>query len=216
MTPPPTSLGATTLLAGISMMLLAVIAHDTGTEAAAAAAAHSGPAAQEPAAAHSAAKAPSTTTQPAAKEPAKPQGKESPAPASQAPTTTAQRPSVPLQVRPEDMMFQFGVIPPLETARQLFVVHNDSDSPVTIRKVKPSCGCAAVDYPKVIPAHGRGVFEVALSGKTLKQGKISHHLDIEASDPNFWLVIIEAHVDPKLGGPPKYSPQIEGAGLLIR
>jgi hypothetical protein len=114
------------------------------------------------------------------------------------------------------MMFQFGVIPPLETARQLFVVHNDSDSPVTIRKVKPSCGCAAVDYPKVIPAHGRGVFEVALSGKTLKQGKISHHLDIEASDPNFWLVIIEAYVDPKLGGPPKYSPQIEGAGLLIR
>ena len=89
-------------------------------------------------------------------------------------------------------------------------------SPVTISKVKPSCGCAAVDYPKVIAAHGRGVFEVALSGKTLKQGKISHHLDIEASDPNFWLVIIEAHVDPKLAGPPKFAPQIEGAGLLIR
>lgn len=117
------------------------------------------------------------------------------------------------QLRAGDARLEFGTVAVGQELQQVFVLHNDGDADLEITKAKPSCGCAALDYDKVIPAGGEGRFEVRISGKSVRPGNMSHRIEIESNDPNFWLMTIRAKVDPSL---PAKGPVTEPAAATGR
>jgi len=117
-------------------------------------------------------------------------------------------------LRAEDTILGFGRVTAGQSLQKVFVLHNDSDRPLEISRAKPSCGCAALKFDKVVPAHGTGLFEVAISGASVKPGKLSHHIELTTNDPDIWLLLIEADVDAKAAEPS--APAAIDAGLLGR
>lgn len=130
--------------------------------------------------------------------PAEPKPEVEPArePESQAPTKRVATKGP--QLRAGDARLEFGTVAVGQELQQVFVLHNDGDADLEITKAKPSCGCAALDYDKVIPPGGEGRFEVRISGKSVRPGNMSHRIEIESNDPNFWLMTIRAKVDASL------------------
>lgn len=122
-----------------------------------------------------------------------------PPPAQQpVPTTDERIATKGPRIRVGDTRLDFGVVAVGQELQQTFVLHNDGDADLEIQKAKASCGCAALHFDKVIPAGGEGQFEVRISGKSVRAGQMSHRIEIEANDPNFWLMTIRAKVDPSL------------------
>lgn len=132
-------------------------------------------------------------------------------PESQAPTKRVATKGP--QLRAGDARLEFGTVAVGQELQQVFVLHNDGDADLEITKAKPSCGCAALDYDKVIPAGGEGRFELRISGKSVRAGNMSHRIEIESNDPNFWLMTIRAKVDPSL---PAKGPVTEPAAATGR
>ena len=138
---------------------------------------------------------------------------ESPAPKEQ--ETQPRQRSIGPSLRVGDSAFDFGVVPVGCELKQTFVLHNDGDLPLEIQKAKPSCGCAALNFDRVIPAGGQGLFEVKISAKSVRPGKLQQHIEVESSQPSFWLITISATVDPNMQ-PPSPTVHVDDVGLLGR
>lgn len=105
------------------------------------------------------------------------------------------------RLRVGDNQLDFGVVAVGQELAHTFVLHNDGDADLEIAKAKPSCGCAALNYDKVIPAGGEGKFEVRVSGKSVRAGLMSHRIEIESNQPDFWLMTVRAKVDASVPAP---------------
>lgn len=118
-------------------------------------------------------------------------------------------------LRPGDSVFDFGIVPIDGELHRTFVLHNDGDLPLEIKKAKASCGCAAINYDRVIPAGGQGLFEVKISGKSVRPGRIQQHIEVETNQPSFWLISMTATVDPDMQRD-EQPVKLDGMGLLGR
>lgn len=116
-------------------------------------------------------------------------------------------------LRFEDTLWDWGVVPAGEELRHLFVLHNDGDEPVLIKKARPTCGCTAVAYDREIAPGDSGVLEVVVNGKKLHRGKSTVYVEIETNDPRSdTALILRGEVTPD----PTFGAIKVDAGLLVR
>ncbi len=80
----------------------------------------------------------------------------------------------------------FGTVFKGETIQHRFWFENKGGSPLIVKKVRPSCGCALVNQAsldKVIAPGGKGSFELKIETSRLPAGRTSKYADINTNDP---------------------------------
>ena len=100
-----------------------------------------------------------------------------------------------------------------------FVLKNAGDAPLTVREVKPACGCTIARFDKSIPAGGTGSVSAVVATQNFS-GPIAKAITVFTSDaenPRISLVI-KANVQPHIEVEPGYARFIlvEGSGVEVK
>jgi hypothetical protein len=83
----------------------------------------------------------------------------------------------------EKPVFNFGEVENTEVVKHVFVLQNAGDAPLTIKKVRPTCGCTVADLDKkLIEPGGRATLSARLSLRGRK-GAQNKSIRIESDDP---------------------------------
>lgn len=142
------------------------------------------------------------------------------------PAAAADEPAVPTAVNTTGVvaveeMFDFGALVKGDSAAHTFILQNPTDTPVTIDRVFPSCGCTVADFDRVVPAGGEGKVRVeldtmAVTGEGIS--KLAVYLN-KATDPSI-ILALEYKVEPMLLAFPGYARWIyvqrEQEGTIVQ
>jgi len=80
----------------------------------------------------------------------------------------------------EQEVINYGKITPKDNARRVFKFKNTGTAPLIIEKVKGSCGCVVLDYPKK-PIMPNETGEIEIIYNVLKKGKISRTVTVTSN-----------------------------------
>jgi len=117
-------------------------------------------------------------------------------------------------LRGSDTDFDWGTITAGGPLKHTFVLHNDGDKPLQIRKAKPNRSCAVVEFDHVIRPGGTGIFKVVIGTHALKPGRVRVAVDLETNERRGYgmLVLNGKVVAASAGNPP--PPALLPATLL--
>jgi hypothetical protein len=77
-------------------------------------------------------------------------------------------------------IIDYGKITSKDNARRVFKFKNTGNAPLIIHKVKGSCGCVVLDYPKK-PIMPNESAEIEIIYNVLKKGKISRTVTVTSN-----------------------------------
>jgi len=77
-------------------------------------------------------------------------------------------------------VIDYGKITSKDNARRVFKFKNTGNAPLIIHKVKGSCGCVVLDYPKK-PIMPNESAEIEIIYNVLKKGKISRTVTVTSN-----------------------------------
>ena len=80
----------------------------------------------------------------------------------------------------EKEVINYGKITSKDSARRVFKFTNTGNAPLIIEKVKGSCGCVVLDYPKK-PIMPNESAEIEIVYNVLKKGKISRTVTVTSN-----------------------------------
>ncbi|HFS67014.1 MAG TPA: DUF1573 domain-containing protein [Flavobacteriia bacterium] len=80
----------------------------------------------------------------------------------------------------EQEIIDYGKITSKENARRVFKFKNTGNAPLIIHKVKGSCGCVVLDYPKK-PIMPNESSQIEIIYNVLKKGKISRTVTVNSN-----------------------------------
>ncbi len=80
----------------------------------------------------------------------------------------------------EKEVIDFGKITSKDNARRVFKFTNTGNAPLILYKVKGSCGCVVLDYPKK-PIMPNESAEIEIIYNVLKKGKISRTVTVTSN-----------------------------------
>jgi len=80
----------------------------------------------------------------------------------------------------DSKVINYGKISSKDNARRVFKFKNTGNSPLIIEKVKGSCGCVVLDYPKK-PIMPNETGEIEIIYNVLKKGKISRTVTVTSN-----------------------------------
>ncbi len=80
----------------------------------------------------------------------------------------------------DSKVINYGKISSKDNARRVFKFKNTGNAPLIIEKVKGSCGCVVLDYPKK-PIMPNETGEIEIIYNVLKKGKISRTVTVTSN-----------------------------------
>lgn len=83
----------------------------------------------------------------------------------------------------ESKVVNYGKITSKDNARRVFKFKNTGNAPLILEKVKGSCGCVVLDYPKK-PILPNETGEIEIVYNVLKKGKISRTVTVTSNAKN--------------------------------
>lgn len=102
-----------------------------------------------------------------------------------------------------------------ETAHGTFRFRNTGDAPLTLTKIKPSCGCTAVDgWEQTVPPGGEGSFEVKLDTKRFS-GRVTKSIDIMSNASNATGGLTKVAVAANIWLPVRLSTNSASFGTIL-
>lgn len=86
-------------------------------------------------------------------------------------------------LRVPELVHDFGLVERGEVLEHRFEIYNESDHPIEIKEIKPSCGCTtATETPFNIPARESRQIELKVDTKG-RTGKMEQRIGVVTSDP---------------------------------
>jgi copper(I)-binding protein len=83
----------------------------------------------------------------------------------------------------DDPTFNFGTIPQGKKVSHIFAIKNSGDAPLTIQKVRPSCGCTAANASTPVLQPGKtGEIKITFNSANFS-GKVSKTVFLDTNDP---------------------------------
>lgn len=79
--------------------------------------------------------------------------------------------------------FSFGTIPQGKKVNHVFAIRNSGDTPLTIQRVRPSCGCTAANASSPVIQPGKsGEIKITFDSSNFS-GKVSKTIFLDTNDP---------------------------------
>src|SRR5205823_14808854 len=75
-----------------------------------------------------------------------------------------------------------GVVEQGAVVRYRFTVENRGDADLEVRQVRPSCGCTAPNWEKLIKPHETGIIQAEFNSSHF-HGPITKHITVFSNDP---------------------------------